>query len=191
MLQPFVPLTTKNFVVDSPRVYEEFYQQHTLVGSGKFSIPLNPILQSDQAGHDIVARQKINLQCLVGFRFTGQPGHISLGTAKLFTFESQDFESIELSHLIDNAEELLFYLKGYLHSVLETTGIVIDVLSESPRGYSLGFSGTFAGILGYLIHYLKHDGASPLSHGFMNEERSEIAEIGRTIESILKSPSTE
>lgn len=69
--------------------------------------------------------------------------------------------------------------------------MAIDVLSESPRGYSLGFSGTFAGILGHLIHYLKHDGSSPLSHGFMNEERNEIAEVGRTIESILKSPDTE
>jgi hypothetical protein len=128
---------------------------------------------------------------LVGFRFTDQPGNITLGTAKLFTFESQDFESIQLSHLIDNAEELLLYLKGYLFSALTTNGICIDVLSESPRGYSLGFSGTFSGILGYLIHYLKHHGTSPLSHGFMNEERSEIAETGKNIESILKSPSTE
>ncbi len=190
MLQPFTPLTTKNFVADSPRVYEEFYQTHSLVGSGKFSIPLNPILETDQTRDNIVARQKINLQCLIGFRLAGHPGTVNLGTAKLFTFESQDFESIELSHLIDNAEELLLYLRGYLHSVIETSGITIDVLSESPRGYSLGFSGTFAGILGYLIHYVKHNGKSPLSHGFMNEERSEIAEIGRNIESILKSPGT-
>lgn len=67
----------------------------------------------------------------------------------------------------------------------------MEVLSESPRGYSLGFSGTFSGILGYMIHYLKHGSESPLSHGLMNEDRSEIAEIGRTIESILKSPESE
>jgi hypothetical protein len=94
MLQPFSPLATKNFVADSPRVYEEFYREHSLVGSGKFSIPLNPILESEKIGDNIVARQKINLQCLVGFRLTGNPGTVSLGTAKLFTFESQDFESV-------------------------------------------------------------------------------------------------
>lgn len=94
MLQPFTPLATKNFVADSPKVYEEFYREHSLVGSGKFSTPLNPILESDKIGGSIVARQKINLQCLVGFRLTGNPGTIDLGIAKLFTFESQDFESI-------------------------------------------------------------------------------------------------
>lgn len=42
-----------------------------------------------------------------------------------------------------------------------------------------------------MIHYLKHGSESPLSHGLMNEDRSEIAEIGKTIESILKSPESE
>ncbi len=147
MLDDFSPLATKNFVADSPQTYENFYQTHDLVGSGRFSIPLNPILQSDQPDHNIVARQKINLQCLVGFRFTGQPGNVIFGTAKLFTFESQEFESIRLPDLLDHDEELLLYLKGYLKSVLRETGVIIDVLSEAPRGYSLGFSGTFSGIL--------------------------------------------
>ncbi len=75
-----------------------------------------------------------------------------------------------------------------MHPILETNGVTIDVLSESPRGYSLGFSGTFSGVLGYMIHYLKNDTASPLSHGFMSDDRGEIAEIGKNIESILKSP---
>ena len=213
MLNPFTPLASRNFLASSPETYENFYQTHELVWSWRFSIPLNPILQDEHIGHEIVARQKIDIQCLVWFRFTGQPGTLSLATAKLFTFESRDFESIELPRLIDNAEELLLYLKGYLYPVLLSQGLVIDVLSEAPRGYSLGFSGTFSGILAHLIHYLKkssletsksesfssfsHTISSPLqklspgTHGIMNDERLEISEIWRNIESIIKSPSTE
>lgn len=55
-----------------------------------------------------------------------------------------------------------------------------------------------------MVHYLKQSSdsgktgfpattlePSPETHGLMNDERAEIAEIGRNIESILKSPNTE
>ncbi len=151
MLEFFSPLTSRNFLSECPEVYDHFYQDHHLVGSGNFSIPLNPILQSEEAGANIVARQKINLQCFVGFStsaassdISDSPGTLSFGTAQLFTFESQEFESLALSSLLDHHEELLFYLRGYLRSALVGKNITINVLSESPRGYSLGFSGTFA-----------------------------------------------
>ena len=144
------------------------------------------------------ARQKVALQCLVGFSTlsspsdqSDSPGTFTFGTAQLFTFESQEFESLALSSLLDHHEELLFYIKGYLRSALSGRNIIVNVLSESPRGYSLGFSGTFAGVLAHLIHYIKYEGKSPLSHGFMSDERSEIAEIARIIESILKAPEKE
>ncbi len=38
---------------------------------------------------------------------------------------------------------------------------------------------------------MKHGEDSPLSHGILNDERSEIAEIARVIESILKTPETD
>ncbi len=145
MLHTLTPLAARQFVAQSPEVYERFYQTHDIVGSGRFSIPLNPILL-DPDGYTIVARQKIHLQCLVGLQFHSSPG-IQLGTAELFTFESQGFESIGLSELLDQSEELLLYLKGYLAETRETQGIRINVLSEAPRGYSIGFSGTFSGIL--------------------------------------------
>jgi hypothetical protein len=187
MLDNFSPLTTHNFLSMCPEIYDRFYSDHSLVGSGNFSIPLNPILQSTDPWHKIVARQKINLQCLVGFATSADsPGTLTFGTAQLFTFESQDFEAINLSILLDHHEELLFYLRGYLCETLKNESIILNVLSESPRWYSLGFSGTFAGVLAHMIHYIKHNGHSPLSHGFLSDERSEIAEIARVIESILK-----
>lgn len=73
MLELFSPLTARNFLSECPEVYDSFYRNHILVGSGNFSIPLNPILQSEELGANIVARQKVALQCLVGFSTSSSP----------------------------------------------------------------------------------------------------------------------
>jgi hypothetical protein len=186
MLNPIIPLTSKKLSETFFSLYDSFQKKQSLTLAGNFSIPLNPILGNNRPESQVIARQKTNIQCFVWIQFTPQKDILTLGNAQLFTFESENFESIELSLLLDNSEELIIYLKGYLWSILAETGIQINVFSESPRGYSLGFSGTFAGILAEAITTIKQGWDNNEDLLQLRSKEDEVSHIAYNIEQILK-----
>lgn len=186
MLTPLTPLTAKNLANTFYATYEKFQKSHSLTLAWNFSIPLNPIFWYDRPESLIIARQKTNIQCYIGIHFLPLKGVLQLGSAQLFTFESENFESIELSLLLDNSEELITYIKGYLWDILAETGLLINVLSESPRGYSLGFSGTFSWVLAESLYLIKRGKDEDESSLRIRSEKDEIVHIANTLERILK-----
>lgn len=124
-----------------PETYANFFIGNDLVASAPFSFHWGPGSVGERQKL-LRTRVKIPLRCYAGLRSI--PGKdVRFGEALMFDQAEGKFKSVAFEKVNKESAATAAEIRAYLDAAGYAGGVEIAVLSEAPRGYGLGFSGSF------------------------------------------------
>lgn len=132
-----------------PRPYESFFDRYSIVVSGCFSVPWsNELLGFDTQAP--LVRSKLPLRCYLGITETGEPG-IRLDDILQFESEERGFSVVPWVAAFSGERGTETAIAEILanEGIDSESGLRIGLLSEIPKGRSVGFAQTVFATLAF------------------------------------------
>ncbi|MDP2103807.1 MAG: hypothetical protein Q8K26_02705, partial [Candidatus Gracilibacteria bacterium] len=130
----------------------DFFVRNDLVVSGCFNFPVG----SSNIGHRskyVRLRLKVPIKCYVGFK-KRKDKQIVIKDVVFYNLSKKTYESSQFSEINKESARVIRVLEDMLAELDLEHGYDVEILSESSRGHSLGFSGTSSVLIITALHIL-------------------------------------
>lgn len=133
-------------------IYSNFFSRNDMVMSACFSFPWGHEGSWHKSNY-INVKSKVPLKCYVWIR-KRQDSKVVFCRFQSFDIIDSIFEEVDFWIINKELPNILKQVELFLNQNWYTKGIDIEVLSETTRGHSFWFSGTFSAILSGCLHVL-------------------------------------
>lgn len=167
-----IPMNTTSLQKHFKSEYENFFAKNDLVVSGNFSFSRGTMWIGHRSQHlRIKSKLPTKLYVWISKNTTWE---IAIKNTIVYDFSLNLFKEEKFSDIHKQYKEIIALIKDFLQKKNIEFGIDISILTESPRGLGLWFSGTLWAVLSAWLHTFIGELSKDLIENYQQFQQSDV-----------------